>query len=179
VVFSQVSLPDIAKISKRAVFSSLAVGVVGLVVCAVLDSALVGLGLCIGIALGIGNFRMVQASVAKAGNRPGPKRRPLAFNTLTRLALITAVALGLLFVSFDLGFGVMAGLAAFQFLLLFSVVRSIIKSGAGAGALGGGSLFGGIGGMLSVDGLDDVDDDSAPPPDPPEVDVPDDPRGSA
>ena len=178
-VFSQVSLPDIAKISKRAVFSSLAVGVVGLVVCAVLDSVLVGLGLCIGIALGIGNFRMVQASVAKAGNRAGPQRRPLAFNTLTRLAVITAVALGLLFVSFNLGFGVMAGLAVFQFLLLFSVVRSIIKSRAGAGALGGGPLFGGIGGMLSVDGLDDVGDDSAPPPDPPEVEVPDDPRGSA
>src|ERR1035441_1938705 len=34
-------------------------------------------------------------------------------------------------------------------------------------ALVGGSLFGGIGGMLSVDGLDDVGDDSAPPPIPP------------
>ena len=176
-VFSQVSLPEIAKISRRAVFSSLAVGVAGLVVCVVLSSYLVGLGLCIGIALGIGNFRMVQGSVARAGNRPGPKRRPLAFNTVTRLGIITAVALGLLFVSFDLGFGVMAGLAVFQFLLLFSVVRSIIKSGIGAGAFGGGSLFGGIGEMLSVDSLED-DDDSAPSRDRPALDGPDEPRGS-
>ena len=37
---------------------------------------------------------MIQNSVAKAGTRPGPKRRPLALNTLSRLTIITAVALG-------------------------------------------------------------------------------------
>jgi hypothetical protein len=155
VLFSQVSLPDLAKISRRTVFGSIAIGVVGLVVCVVLGASLVGLGLCVGIALGVGNFRMVQGSVAKAGKRPGPKRRPLALNTLTRLGIITAVALGLLFVSFDLGFGVMAGLALFQFLLLFAVIRSIVKSGALTGGVGGTSLFGGISGMFSVDDLDD------------------------
>jgi len=178
VLFSQVSLPDIATISRRAVFSSLAIGIVGLIVCVVLGAALVGLGLCIGIALGIGNFRLVQGSVAKTGNRPGSKRRPLALNTVTRLGIITAIALGLLFLRFDLGFGVMAGLAAFQFLLLFSVVRSIIKSGLGAGALGGGSLFGGIGTMFSVDGLDDVGADTVPT-DRPALEGPDDGRGGA
>lgn len=155
-LFSQVSLPDLTKISKRAVFGSLAVGIVGLVLCVVLGAAMVGLGLCIGIALGVANFRMIQGSVARAGNRPGPKRRPLAMNTVGRLAVITAIALGLLFVSFDLGFGLMAGLAVFQFLLLFAVIRSIIKTGAAGGGLGGGSLLSGIGGMFSVDGLEDV-----------------------
>jgi hypothetical protein len=155
-LFDHVSLPDLARISRRSVFSAVAVGVAGLVVCLVLNASLVGLGLCIGIALGIANFRMIQASVAKAGARPGPKRRPLALNTVSRLAIITAIALGLLFVSFDLGFGIMAGLAVFQFLLLFSVIRSILKSGVAAGGFGGGSLLSGIGGMLSVDGLEDV-----------------------
>jgi hypothetical protein len=172
VVFSQVSLPDLAKISKRAVFGSLAIGIVGLVVCVVLGAALVGLGLCIGIALGVANFRMVQGSVARAGNRPGSKRRPLALNTVSRLAIITAIALGLLFVSFDLGFGVMAGLAVFQFLLLFAVIRSLIKSGVAGGGLGGGSLLSGIGGMFSVDGLEDVG--SAAPVE--QADVPDEQR---
>ncbi len=161
-LFSQVSLPDLTRISKRAVFGSLAVGIVGLVLCVVLGAAMVGLGLCIGIALGVANFRMVQGSVARAGNRPGPKRRPLALNTVSRLAIITAIALGLLFVSFDLGFGLMAGLALFQFLLLFAVIRSLIKSGAAAGGLGGGSLLSGIGGMFSVDGLEDAGGDPQP-----------------
>jgi hypothetical protein len=163
--FEQVSLPDLARISRRSVFSAVAFGVVGLVVCLALNASLVGLGLCLGIALGIANFRMVQGSVAKAGARPGPKRRPLALNTVSRLAIITAIALGLLFVSFDLGFGIMAGLAVFQFLLLFSVIRSILKSGVVAGGFGGGSLLSGIGGMLSVDGLEDV----SPGPPPPEI----------
>jgi hypothetical protein len=86
-----------------------------------------------------------------------------------RLSVITAVALGLLFVSFDLGFGVMAGLAVFQFLLLFGVVRSMLK-GAGA-SFGGGSLFSGISGMLSVDQLDD-DPAAGPQPGPSELGVP-------
>ncbi len=167
--FSQVSLPDLARISRRTVFGSLAVGVGGLVLCVLLQAALVGLGLCVGIALGIANFRMVQGSVARAGRRSGPKRRPLALNTMGRLAVITAVALGLLFVSFDLGFGVMAGLAVFQFLLLFGVVRSMLK-GAGA-SFGGGSLFSGISGMLSVDQLDD-DPAAGPQPGPSELGVP-------
>jgi len=155
-MFPQLSLPDLARISRRAVFGSIALGVVGLVCCVALGASLVGLGLCLGIALGVANFRMVQGSVAKAGRRPGPQRRPLALNTLSRLAIISAVALGLLFVSFDLGFGVLAGLAVFQFLLLFAVIRSIIKSGALSGGAGHGSLLGGIGGMFSVDDLGDV-----------------------
>jgi hypothetical protein len=39
------------------------------------------------------------------------------------------LALGLLFLSFDLGLGVMVGLAAFQFLLLLNVARSMFKMG--------------------------------------------------
>lgn len=155
-LFEQVSLPDLARISRRSVFGAVAAGIVGLAVCVALGASLVGLGLCVGIALGIANFRMVQGSVAKAGTRPGRRRRPLALNTLSRLAVITAIALGLLFLSFDLGFGIMAGLALFQFLLLFSVIRSMLRSGVAAGGLGAGSLLSGIGGMLSVDGLDDV-----------------------
>jgi hypothetical protein len=146
-VFSQVSLPEVARISKRTVFGSLAVGLVGLVLCVVFRATLVGLGLCVGIALGITNFRMVQRSVARAGRRQGPRRRPLAMNTVSRLAVITGAALGLLFVSFDLGFGLLAGLAVFQFLLVFGVLRSLLK-GVGLREAGG-SLLGGVPSLLS------------------------------
>jgi hypothetical protein len=155
-VFSQVSLPEVARISKRTVFGSLAVGLLGLVLCVVLRATLVGLGLCVGIALGITNFRMVQRSVARAGRRHGPRRRPLAMNTVSRLAVITGAALGLLFVSFDLGFGLLAGLAAFQFLLVFGVLRSLLKGvglkGVGLKGVGlrepDGSLLGGVPSLL-------------------------------
>ena len=147
-MFDKFSLPDVAAVSRRTVIAALVVGIVGLLACLLLSAALVGLGLCIGLALGIVNFRMIQTSVAKVGEREEEnKRRPLALNTVGRLAVITVVALGLLFVSFDLGLGVMAGLAIFQGLLLLNVGRSMLKSGR----LG----TGGTGGLLGVDPLDD------------------------
>ena len=144
-MFDKFSLPDVAAVSRRTVIAALVVGVVGLIACLLLNAALVGLGLCIGLGLGIVNFRMIQKSVVKVGEREDEnKRRPLAFNTMGRLAVITVVALGLLFVSFDLGLGLMAGLALFQGLLLVNVARSMFKSGAL-----------GAGGTLGVDPLDD------------------------
>jgi len=141
-VLTRFSLPDIDAVSRRTVFGSLVVGVVGLGACAALGAALVGLGFSIGIALGIFNFRMVQRSVAKVSLRVGSNhRRPLALNTLGRLAIVSAIALGLLFIRFDLGFGVLAGLAVFQLLLLVSVARSMYKMGA-TDLSGGATLLG-------------------------------------
>jgi uncharacterized membrane protein YccF (DUF307 family) len=163
-MFDNFSLPDVAAVSRRTVTGSLIVGVVGLVLCLFLNAALVGVGLCIGIGLGIFNFRLIQRSVAKVGQREEEnKRRPLAINTVGRLGLITVIALGLLLVSFDLGFGLLAGLAVFQGILLLSVARSMFK----IGALGAG-------GVIDVDPLDDAPSAALRP-----VEVPDDPRESA
>ncbi|MGH9087827.1 MAG: ATP synthase subunit I [Acidimicrobiales bacterium] len=107
---------------------ALIVGAVGLVVCLVFSQPWAGLGLCVGVALGISNFRMVQRSVVKVGERmPASTRRPLAMNTMGRMAVITVVALGLLFVLPPLGFGLLGGLALFQFVLLGNVTRSMLR----------------------------------------------------
>jgi hypothetical protein len=131
-VFANFALPDLARVSRRTVLAGLIFGIVGLVICLSLGAPLTGLGLCIGLGLGLVNFRMVQRSVAKVGARgdENPKR-PLAANTVGRLAVISVLALALLFLSFDLGLGVMVGLAAFQFLLLLNVARSMFKMGHG------------------------------------------------
>jgi len=146
-VFDKFSLPDLARVSRRTVLGALVIGVVGLVVCLLLDAALVGLGLCIGLALGILNFRMVQRAVVKIGDRGAEnRRRPLALNTLARLAFVSVIALGLLFLSFDLGLGVMGGLAVFEFLLLANVARSMMK-------MGGGLLP--MGDVVAAEGIDE------------------------
>ncbi|MHB1583033.1 MAG: hypothetical protein ACYCU7_15295 [Acidimicrobiales bacterium] len=168
-MFDKFSLPDVAAVSRRTVFSALAVGVVGLVACVLLGAALIGVGACIGIGLGISNFRLIQKSVAKVGRRADPNhRRPLALNTVGRLAVISAVVLGLLFLSFDLGAGVLGGLAVFQALLLLNVLRSMLKMGAGGG---------GLAGVVDVDplGSDGSGGTLEPPGD--AVEVPDDRRG--
>ena len=135
-MFANFSLPDVVAVSRRTMLGGLVLGVVGLVGCLLLSAPLVGLGLCLGIGLGIVNFRLIQRSVIKVGEREDEnRRRPLALNTVGRLAAISAVALGVLFLSFQLGLGLLAGLALFQAILLVNVARSMFKMGhAGSAA---------------------------------------------
>jgi len=138
-MFEAFALPDLVRVSRHTVVSALIAGVVGMAAAVLLGAPLVALGLGIGIGMGILNFRLIVKSVAKVGARQGNHRRPLAASTVRRLAVITVVALGLCFLSFPLGVGVMAGLALFQFLLLATMARSMFKMG-----------HGGIGGMLDA-----------------------------
>lgn len=153
-MFEYFSPADLLRVSRHTVVSALAVGGVGLVAAMLLDAPWVGLGIVIGVAIGIGNFRLIVKSVAKVGAREGVNhRRPLAANTLTRLGAITVVALGLCFIKLPLGMGVLAGLGIFQVVLLANMARSMFKMGGG-----------GIGGMLdaasaSVSYHDDGDND--------------------
>jgi hypothetical protein len=131
-MFANFALPDLARVSRRTVLGGLIFGIIGLVACLALGAPLTGLGLCVGLGLGLFNFRLVQRSVAKVGAREDENhKKPLAANTVGRLAVISVLAIGLLFLSFDLGLGVMVGLAAFQFLLLLNVARSMFKMGHG------------------------------------------------
>lgn len=167
-MFAHFSLPDVTTVSRRTVLGALVVGVVGLVGSLLLSAPLVGLGLCIGLGMGIVNFRLIQRSVVRVGEREEEnKRRPLAVNTMGRLGVITVVALALLFVAFDLGLGVMVGLAAFQGLLLANVARSMFKMGH--------SSTGGMAGSAGVD----AEDAPAAGGLLPAVEVPDDPREGA
>ena len=77
------------------------------------------------------------------------------------------VTLGLMTISHQLGFGILAGLAVFQFILLANVARSMAKSGP----------------MTSVDDVitaNVVDDNVIQPAPPPAIGGPaDDPPGGA
>lgn len=139
-MFERLQLPDVAAVARRTMLGALAVGVLGLVVLLLFSQTWAALGLCVGIALGIGNFRLIVRSVLKVGRRADAnKRRPLAMNTLGRLMTMTVVALVLAWVKPPLGLGIIGGLALFQFLLLANVTRSMLK--AGLGPSGGGFAF--------------------------------------
>ncbi len=129
-MFAHFALPDIPEVSRRTVAAALIVGVAALVAAFSFGYLWIGVGGCIGLALGTMNYRLVGVSVDKvaAMGTDNPKR-PLAANTLGRLGIITVIALGLAFVNKGLGFGVLAGLAVFQFLLIFNVARSMAKAG--------------------------------------------------
>ena len=85
-MFANFALPDLARVSRRTVFGGLIFGVIGLVVCLALGAPLAGLGLCIGLGLGLFNFRLVQRSVVKVGAREDENhKRPLAPTRVVRL----------------------------------------------------------------------------------------------
>jgi uncharacterized membrane protein required for colicin V production len=163
-VFAHFSLPNVGDVARRTTGSALVVGVAGLVAAVSFGYLLVGLGGCIGLALGLLNFRLIGVSVDKvtAMDVDNPKR-PLAVNTLGRMGVITVIALGLCFVSKPLGFGVLGGLAAFQIILVANFARSMAKAGP----------------MTSVDDIinANVVDDNEPVVSPAAVEVADDTRG--
>jgi len=139
-MFEMFSAQDLVRVSRHTMVTALVVGVVGLVGAAVLGAPWVGLGIALGVGIGIVNFRLIVRSVSKVGEREGTNhRRPLAANTLTRLGVITVIALGLCFLLLPLGLGVLAGLGIFQVVLLANMARSMFKAGGG-----------GIGGMLDA-----------------------------
>jgi hypothetical protein len=156
-VFAHFQLPDVPDVARRTVSMVLVVGAAAVVAAISFGHPLLGLGACIGLGLGTLNFRMIGNSVARvSASEVENKRRPLALNTFGRLGIITVVTLGLMFVSHELGFGILAGLAVFQVILLANVARSMAKAGP----------------MTSVDDVVNanvVDDNIGHPPTPPAV----------
>ncbi|MHB1488404.1 MAG: ATP synthase subunit I [Acidimicrobiales bacterium] len=128
--FSILSLPQLSSVARRTALGSLIIGAVALVGLALAGYPLVGLGACVGLGLALGNFRMISSAVGKVSKSDREsKRRPLAMNTLARLGVLSVIAVALLLLVPQLGFGALIGLAVFQFVLLANVTVSMIKAG--------------------------------------------------
>lgn len=129
-------LPDVASVARRTMLGAVVLGVVGLAVLLFFNQTWAALGLCIGLGVGMTNFRLVVRSVVRVGQRDlENKRRPLAMNTLARLMAITVVALVLAWFETPLGLGIIGGLAAFQFILLANATRSMLKAQLAGGGI--------------------------------------------
>ena len=128
-LFSSFSVPQISTVARRTVLASIGVGVVALVLGVMTGYPLVGLGVCLGLSMALVNFRLIsRATVKAAGSEQENKRRPLVFNTLGRLGVISVIALGITFFVEPLGFGTLVGLAVFQFSLLGNVVVAMLRN---------------------------------------------------
>jgi len=144
-VFSHFSLPQISSVARRTALGAAIAGAVALVGLSLLGYGWAGVGICVGLTLALGNFRLIAASTVKAAASVQPdKRRPLVMSTLGRLGVISVIALGLVFVQRELGFGALLGLALFQFVLLGNVVVAMLRdqamgTGLGVGADGDGT----------------------------------------
>jgi len=128
-LFSQFSLPQISTVARRTALSAAGISIAALVVGVVASYPLAGLGVCLGLSMAMVNFRLIsRATVKAASSGREHTRRPLAMNTLGRLGVISVIALGITFVEEQLGFGILVGLALFQFTLLGNVVVAMLRN---------------------------------------------------
>ncbi|HTW99392.1 MAG TPA: ATP synthase subunit I [Acidimicrobiales bacterium] len=134
-LFEQLSLPEMGRVLRHVALAAVGVGVACLGVAIFTSHALFGLGACIGLGLGLVNVRLVSRSVARvAAQSPAKPKRVLASRSLGRLAVSTAVVIGLALLSLPLGFGTAGGLAVFYFLLVALLIRSVLRSNGAAAA---------------------------------------------
>lgn len=120
---------DAAKVMslRRPLIISVVVGLVGIVVSAVLGHLVMGILGCVGLGLGLFNYRLMQRSVVRAISEQNPTRKALTLSSAQRLLLITllAVAFGI-FLQPD-GLGVFIGLAVFQAIAVTSTLIPVWK----------------------------------------------------
>ena len=129
----------LARVLRRTVVSSLIVGVVAVVLALLLSAPWFALGLAIGLGLAIVNLRFLDAGVAKARTGVDVEgddavnrkvlRRAMGTKSVTRLGIITVIAVGLMLLNGGLGIGAVAGLVIFQLLFVFNVGRVVMAQG--------------------------------------------------
>ncbi|HWD24827.1 MAG TPA: hypothetical protein VG368_05145 [Acidimicrobiales bacterium] len=127
-LFEQFSIPEIARLLRRAVFGAIGVAVVALIVSAVVNHLLAGVGISIGLAIGLVNIRMITRSISKisASDVERPKR-VIASRALYRLIGTTVIVIGFMFVSSTLGIGTAGGIALFYLILVANLVRAMLS----------------------------------------------------
>jgi hypothetical protein len=127
--FSEVDLPTLTRMMRRTMLMSLAVGAGAVIVAFMVAPPLAGLGIALGLGLAILNLRAMDAGVAKVETKGTTNRkvlrRLLGTRTATRLAVITAIAIGLVLLSPPLGMGVIIGLVIFQLVFVMNAARAI------------------------------------------------------
>ncbi|MGD1011529.1 MAG: ATP synthase subunit I [Acidimicrobiales bacterium] len=130
-VLGQLDLPDISRMLRRTVYATAGLGVVVFVVLCVIGYPLAGLGACIGLGLGLANIRLVMSTATRLNASSATKiKRPMALNTLMRLALTTVVIVVLAILNLSLGFGVLGGITVFYLLFVVSMVVIVLHDGA-------------------------------------------------
>ena len=103
-------------------------GVLAIVVLSIVGHPLAGVFGCLGLALGAVNNRMLQKSVVRYAAHDGVSRKQFRRGVLSRLGLITLLAVALGFFVRPDGLGVFFGLAVFQILMLIGASVPVFRS---------------------------------------------------
>ena len=121
------------RLLRRTTLSAIAVGAVGFLIAIFIAPPTAALGVAVGIALAIGNFRQLvrQTGLVEVKGEQNTKvvRRQLGGRTAARLAALTVIVLVMLWLNAPLGIGIVSGLVIYQIVFVFSVLRVVANQG--------------------------------------------------
>jgi hypothetical protein len=110
------------------VLSAIGVAIVVCGAAVLLGHPYVAPGVVIGLGLALANHRVFQSSALRFTTPEGVlHRKPFAASVALRLGVCTAIAIGLLILNQSLGWGVIGGLALFQFLMLINALVALFQ----------------------------------------------------
>jgi ATP synthase I chain len=123
----------LAKVLRRTTVSALIVGGAAVIIALFVSSPLAAVGIVVGLGMAIVNLRFLDAGVAKVQTKGETNkkvlRRAMGTKSVTRLGVITVIAIGLLFLNGALGIGTVIGLVIFQLLFVANVGRVLVSQG--------------------------------------------------
>jgi len=125
-------LGAVARTYKRILITAGAVGAVAVIGSAVLGHWLAGVTFVGGLLLGWINFMMTVASGGKYAEKASspdsanPAKGPIVVSTLKRLAVFTAIALGVAFLLRPDGVAIIFGLMFFHMLMVGTTSRGLV-----------------------------------------------------
>ncbi len=121
-------LVSVAAVYRRSVIVSAVVVAVVAIVATVLGAILFAVGAILGVAGGAINNRASQARALRMiGGEGKVKKKPFATSVLARLGILTGIAFYLMYALPEAGWGMLAGLALFQALLLGTTIGSLVR----------------------------------------------------
>lgn len=126
--FAQFPLIGVDRVLKRTLIGAIVVGVVGAAGAIYFGHPLIAPGLLLGLAMALLNHRVFQSTALRFTSPEGKvRRKPFAGSVFLRLGVCTVVALALIVYVRPVGWGVIAGLALFQALLLVNAIVALIN----------------------------------------------------
>jgi hypothetical protein len=127
-LLTEFPLTEVERVVRRTVIGCLVVGAVAAALAILLGEPLVAPGLLVGLGLAVANHRVFQSSALRFSTADGTlHRKPFVGSVALRLGVCTAIAIGLLIVARPMGWGVIAGLALFQAVLLLNAIIALLR----------------------------------------------------
>jgi len=121
------------RLLRRTTLSAIAVGVAGFLVAIFVAPPLAALGVALGVGLAILNLRFLDSQAAHVELRGEQStkavRRQIGGKTTLRLAAVTVLVIGVVFLNAPLGIGIVSGLVLYQIVFVMNVLRVMANQG--------------------------------------------------